>query len=312
MLNFFQTLFGGSSTRQQQQSEQHSQSQQSQQSQSTQNSQSGSFNLNPFTSILGGDLTDLAKSFASGMPQYGGPLAAGMTGNEGDLLKNLMTMQNQGGGVAGTNDYLRSVLSGSFLPGQGGGNPFLAAAIEAAQRPTLEGLERTLSRALPGYFTANGHMISPNNKGQGGSSAFDRAAAIATEGAARAVGDIATNISSQNYENERNRQTQAVQLSQQEVQNTVTNLQAQALPRMIQELGIERGLSLFQSNITSLLQLLQSLGGIAAPVVGQQATSQGQSTAQGSGSSVSSGTSSGFSQGDTQQSIFSQLFPKGS
>ncbi len=262
MLNILQQLFGGSSQ------------------QST--SQSLPQNMNPFTNMLAPQVGSLAGSMAGGLPQYGGPLNAPMSGNEGNLLTQLMTQQGQGGGVAGTNDYLTKVLSGSFLPGQPGGNPFLQDAITAAQRTTTNNLDQTLSRSLPGYFTANGHMIAPNSaSGNGGSSAFDTAAAIATRGAATAMGDIATNMSNTAYGQERTNQQQAVQLSQQEVQNTVSNLQAQSLPRMIQELGIERGMSLFQTNLSGMLQLLQSIGGIAQPVVGNSQTSTSKGESQG-------------------------------
>lgn len=260
MTNIFQDIFGGS----------------------TQSSQQTSTptNMNPFTSSLSGSVNNLGTSLAAGLPQYGGPLSAGMTGNEGSLLTSLKGMADQGGGVAGTNNYLSGVLSGNMMPGSPGGNPFLQSAITGAQRTTMDNLTETLSRSLPGYFTANGQMISPNNKGQGGSSAFDTAAGIATRGAANAMGDIASNMSNSAFNTGVQQQQGAAALSQQEVQSTIQNLQAQSLPRMIQELGIERGLNLYQTNLSGVLQLLNTLGQTAKPVVGQtgQATSEGSQT----------------------------------
>lgn len=249
---------------------------------STQSSTSTSTptNMNPFTSSLGGSVNTLGTGLAGGLPQYSGPLAAGMTGNEASTLGTLQGQVGQGGGVAGTNDYLSSVLGGNYLPGQSQANPFLNAAITGAQRTTMNNLSQTLSRSLPGYFTANGQMISPNNNGQGGSSAFDYAGALATQGAANAMGDIASNMSNSAYNTERGAQQQAVGLSQAEVSNTVQNLQAQALPRMIQQLGITNGLQLFQTNLSGMLQLLQTLGGISQPVIGntQSSSSTGESS----------------------------------
>lgn len=208
-----------------------------------------------------------------GGPEYGGPLAANIGANETKLLSDLMGQTGPGTSRA---QYLEDVIGGKFLPGQSGSNPFLQSAIEAAQRPTLQGLEETLSRALPGRFTAAGQFTQPQ-----GSSAFDRAAAIATRGAADAIGDIATKMSFGAYEGERGRQQEAVPLARQEVDATISNLQAQALPRLIEELGIERGLALFQERTKSLLSVLQILGGVGGPNLAQQ----GQSTASGNAES---------------------------
>lgn len=186
-------------------------------------------------------------------------MAAPITGNETQLLTQLM------GSGMGRQNYLESAIGGNFLPGQAGQNPFLDAAIRAAQTPTLQGLTETLSRTLPGRFTAGGQFTQPK-----GSSAFDRAAAVATEGAARTMGDIATNMSFQGYEAERGRQQQAVALSQQEVQTTVENLKAQGLPRLIQDLGIERGLQEFNVRMSALMQALGIMGQTAAPKVASQ------------------------------------------
>lgn len=265
MLNILQDLFGGSSNT----------------TQST--STSTPSNLNPFTTSLGGSVNALGTSLAGGLPQYAGPTQPAMTDNENSLLGNLMTQNGQGGGAAGTNDYLSGVINGNYLPGQPGGNPFLQQAITAAQRTTMQNLSQTLSRSLPGYFAANGQTVGPNNNGQGGSSAFDTAAALQSTGAANAMGDIASNMESTAYGQERTNQQQAAQLSQQQVSNTINTLQAETLPTMIQQLGISNGMQLFQTNVSGLLQLLQTLGGITSPTIGntQTSNSSGSMTQQG-------------------------------
>jgi hypothetical protein len=83
-------------------------------------------------------------------------------------------------------------------------NPYLARMIEAAQRPTIQALEETLSRTLPGRFTQAGQFVQPQ-----GSSAFDRAAAIASRGAGDTMGDIAGRLSFDTYEAERAREVAA-------------------------------------------------------------------------------------------------------
>lgn len=231
------------------------------------------------------DVADLRRRFGStltslweqgGRPAWTGPFVAPITGAETDMLGQL---QNSGMGRQG---YIQDVIGGRFLPGQSGSNPFLQAAIESAQRPTLQGLEETLSRTLPGRFTQAGQLLNARGGtgvGQGGgSSAFDRAAAIATRGAADTMGDIATNISSTNFENERNRQQQAVGLGQQEVSTMVQNLQAQGLPRLIEDMGIERGLAEFQSRTDALLRALQLATGIGGMTnIGNQSSSSSES-----------------------------------
>lgn len=222
-----------------------------------------------------------------GGPEYQGPLTADITGNEQALL-GLLFQDAQG--ASGRQGLLQQTMAGNFLPGQGGSNPYLQSAIEAAQRPTFEALGEQLTRMLPGQFTQAGHTINPQafaqNVLQGaagggqpaqnsGSSAFDRAAAIATRGATQAASDIASNLSFGAYESERDRQNQAIQLSQAEVDTTVKNLQAQALPRLIEDMGIERGIELFKSRTQELLAALSSLGQFGALTnIGQQSKSE--------------------------------------
>ncbi len=85
---------------------------------------------------------------------------------------------------------LNDTLAGKFLPGQAGSNPFLEAAIAAAQRPTEMALNDTLQRSLPGAFTAAGQRSVAACGRQmpisvPASTAFDMAAARAFEGGSR-------------------------------------------------------------------------------------------------------------------------------
>jgi hypothetical protein len=215
----------------------------------------------------------------TGIPQYGGPLTAEMTDGERAALAQFSTddpLQVQ------RRDLLTKTMRGDFV----GSNPFLQAAIEAAQRPTFQGLEEVLSRTLPGRFTQAGQFVQPQ-----GSSAFDRAAAIASRGAAQEAGDIAAKISAGAYEGERGRQQESIQLGQQEVQTLVANLQAQALPRLIQQHGIELGLEEFKSRITALLQALGIAQGSLVNLGQQSKTSESKGLLPAIGSIVSLGVS---------------------
>lgn len=199
---------------------------------------------------------------------YTGPLTSSMTGGQTSAISNITNQANDPTRQA----YLRSVMQGNFLPGQPGANPFFDAAVQAAQRPTLQGLQETLTRSLPGRFNLAGHQInSQHGAGGGGSSAFDRAGAIATRGAADAIGDIATNMGNQQYGQERGLQNQAAALSQQEIQGLNTALQAESLPQMIEDMGVQRGMQQFNERMRSLLQALAM---IATPISQHTQTSQ--------------------------------------
>lgn len=270
----------------------------------TQTSQSTSTPNNYTDPSLSGLSPDLAAFLRQTLSGFGGqsagagnPVAnatpttqAPVTGQEGNILSSL-------GGQVGPNTdratYMSDVLAGKYLPGQANANPFFDAAVKAAQRPTLEGLTDTLTRALPGRFTANGQMIQSNTGDQGGSSAFDRAAAVATRGAANAIGDIATNMGNTQFTNERQQQTTVAGLDQQEVQTTISALQASALPRLIQQNGLDQGLALFQQQTQNLLDVLKTIGAVQAPTLA--------STSQSTGSGNSS----------TEKGIVPALFPKG-
>ena len=273
-------------------------------SDATQQSTSSSTQTNytdPTLSGLAPDLAGLIRSISSGLntrtggadPSTATPTPqAGVTAQEQSILDTLGT---QIGGGTDRAAYIKQVLSGDYLPGSDKQNPFLAAAITAAQRPTLDNLTQTLTRALPGRFAQAGQQLQANSPGSagGGSSAFDRAAALAFQSAANTSTDIASNIGSAAYNQERQEQTKAAALDQQEVDTTIKGLQASALPRLIQQNGLDQGLAIFQQQTQALLDLLKTIGAVQAPTLAANSTSQ------------STGESS------TQKGIFPALFPKG-
>lgn len=229
------------------------------------------------TSLLGGAGTQrfneqtkqnetVTSNPLAGIPTYTGPTTAPVSGPEQALLTAL---QGLGGGQG--SGLLADTIAGKFT--NPASNPFLNDYIKAAQRPTLEGLTETLTRALPGRFTAAGQFTQPQ-----GSSAFDRAAAIATRGAANALSDIATNIGTNAYTSERNIQNQGIALGQQEVATTIQNLQAQALPRLIEQYGLDVGLQQFRDRLSALLSILGVASGSVRPNVANTVSSTGQST----------------------------------
>lgn len=216
------------------------------------------------------DITQTLQPILGGGQQAGGPFVAGIGGAEQDLL-NILTTQGAGQRVAGgaAQDILSQTISGQFLDPST--NPFLQSTIEAAQRPTLQAFQDIASPALRGAFTAAGQNIT-----QGlGSSPFEQALNVERSRTQQNLADIATNIAGQNFQAERGRQQQATlgqpAFSQAELNRTITELQATALPRLIEDLGLERGLEQFntqtQTILNALLLAIQATG--QPPVVFQ-------------------------------------------
>lgn len=206
----------------------------------------------------------------------GNPLVAPITGDEQSLLDRIMAQVGQPNPVMlAAQGQLADTLSGKFLTPEG--NPFLSAAIQAATRPVIQTFQDVAIPQLKSQFVAAGQRIQP-----GGSSAFDKAAAIATRGLLDNVADISTKIASANFAAERDRQIQAIaqasQVSSQEINNTINALQAVALPRLIEQFGINQGLQEFNRRVNVLLQALQIAAGKAGPFVGQEMRSSGSSS----------------------------------
>jgi hypothetical protein len=282
---------------------------------------------NPGTANTGGGVeignsgqtvTDPGQTPATGTPttQQGLLESTMQSGGSADEVANFVSQLGIGGeGQPSLQDFM-SQLSGASGTGAFGGadsNPFSQAYIDQAQRQTMQNLEETLSRSLPGRFTQAGQMVQPQ-----GSSAFDRAAAIATRGATQEMGDIATRISYQAMADAQAREASALegelgrrgqqglqtqqleagaqqnqldralgaseqqtqqelagsQIQTQEVDNLIKNLQAQALPRLIQDLGVERGMEAFNNNVNSLLAVLGIGAGVTRPVIAQEGSSK--------------------------------------
>lgn len=284
---------------------------------------------------------------------YQGQLTTPITGNEQQTLNGLQNFTNNmslpnatpsgqqstlasqvGQGGANATQYAQSVLganqnpqisgqqyvqnlnnasqSGAFNAAANANNPITNAYVQAAQRQTQQALQEALTQSLPSQFAAAGQNVAP-----GTSSAFDRAAAIATRGTANALGDIATNINYNNLNNVQNREAQALsqnsaqnaaaglqtqqlgvnttQNAQQNAQNAaqiqqagatansniqandvntmINNLQAQALPRLINDQGIQNGMTAFNNNINSILAGLGIAAGTTRPVIGNSSSS---------------------------------------
>lgn len=210
----------------------------------------------PWFSQLGQNVAGNLGGFISGGPAgatpYSGQLTAGLTQREGAGLGVLQQAALDPTRLG----LIQNTLAGNYLPGSPGGNPFLDAAIQAAQRPTAEALQYAVGRQIPGMFAAAGQQVG-QGVGRGGSTAKDLNVIRAAETGGRALGDIATNMSNANYQFERGLQQGAIGLGQQDIGAMIANIQAQGIPRAIEDQGITRAIALGQQGIGNWLQGLQ-------------------------------------------------------
>ncbi len=229
-------------------------------------SPSGTSDAGATTFAPSGDTSDLLR----GIPTAGGPFTAPIGAGEQTLLDQLLAKAG-GTNTSVSQDLLGQTAQGAFLQD----NPFLQQTIEAAQRPGIQALEELLSRILPGRFTQAGQFTQPEGTG-----AFDRAAALATRAVAQAQKDIAVGIAGPAFEAERGRQQAAAialpQVTEAEVNTLISNLQAQALPRLIEQFGLEAGTEAFNQQINALLQVLAITSGTTQAVIGTE--SKGKSS----------------------------------
>jgi len=211
---------------------------------------------NPISDALSG----MVKS--GGMPQYGGSFTAPLTGHEQNLLNGAYNASRPSQDTSNALDMLNNTVSGNYLSPSS--NPFLHDAIQQAQDSVTRNFNQTVMPRLRSQATQQGQFVQ-----SGGSSPFDRAAAIASQGLAHNLAGVASQMSMQNYQNERSNQLNAAsqipQIQSADLQRMLDGLHAQALPRLIQQHGIDAGLKEFRRQQDSLLQALKLAGGLSQP-----------------------------------------------
>lgn len=236
----------------------------------------------PFAGVLSNLLGQYNSSMGSSLLQgYQGPTTTPITGTESADLSKLNATANTATPTLTPADYVKQIngASGTGAFSADPNDPTLNGAITAAQRSTVQGLNTALGRTLPSQFVQSGQQVQGN-----GSSAFDRAAALAYGQGASALGDIATNMQYSNTNDAKNREATAISqvpavntanagIKTADVNNMISNLNAQALPRQIADLGVERGMEAYNNNINSILAGLGIVSGTTRPVVSSSSNS---------------------------------------
>ncbi|WP_422369688.1 tail fiber domain-containing protein [Pelagibius sp.] len=200
----------------------------------------------------------------SGIPSFDGPTTAPVTSQEQNFLDQIGQAAGASPNQTASQNLLTQTLGGQFLSPES--NPFLKATIESATRPVLETFNDVIAPQLRSQFTAAGQVVQNE-----GSSPFAQAFGRAGKDLLNKIGDISSNISFQNFAQERGRQQEAVNqslnLDSAKLDNLVKGLQSSALPRIIEQFGIDRGIELFNSRVSTLLEALRLAGGVSAPTV---------------------------------------------
>ena len=215
----------------------------------------------PFAGQIGSQLPAL-QGITADTPTLGDGLdpsqfVQGISAQEQGIVDQIAGTQLAGGSpeAQAAADLRTRTIQGEFLqPNE--------AQLAALNRPTIRAFEEA-RRGDVGAFTQAGQNIQE-------SSPFFRARSIAQEGLAGAL----ANANAQVFLNERGIQADTAQQANaqdaQRVQTAVASLQATALPRLVQDLGIERGLQAFDARRDALLAFFQGVAGVTDESVGQK------------------------------------------
>lgn len=280
------SIFGGGSTESTQRSSQRSQQQSVGAQAGSQSSTPVDLTPEQFESLRGPLAQALQSQIQSGGgPQFQGDFAAQLGGGENAFLQ---AIQQQG-----LNPSAANQASGNFLQSmlQGAGQGAISDAIQSAQQSVINQFNEETLPGLRAQFARAGQQI----QGDRGSSPFQMAQARASSGLADALGGVSSDITLQGINQQLQAANQAQGLDQARMENLMAGLEASALPRMVEQLGIDRGLEEFRRRQDQLLQVLGAAGQLSSPVLGQESEGKqgGFQTSTGSSSSTSRGTQSG-------------------
>lgn len=165
-----------------------------------------------------------------------------------------------------------------------GSDPITQGVIEAATRPVIEAFneQELLDRAL---FTRAGQKLPE-------SSPFSRARAIATRGLTNTIGDIASRVVFGERERRGEEETQAIAAAAAKATadfgKKVEVLKAKALPRVVEQFGLDKGREIFNDRLNTLKEILGVAGAIASPTLGS--FSSGSSISVGGSAAVKGGS----------------------
>lgn len=215
-----------------------------------------------------GFVADQLRDRVSGnVNQIAGPFVAPITDDEKDALAVFKQGLNGPGGLGSQID---SSLSGLLNGGQD--NPFLQDTINAAVRPILQNaqLQELRDRAS---FTGAGQKIQ-------GSGAFVEDRNRAVRDTEQTIADTSAQIAFQDFAQRRQVQLEAVNLANLRLSEQKEGISAFALPRLIEQFGIDKANEELQRRFQTVERSLELLAQLTTPSLGSfSKSSQGQGNA---------------------------------
>lgn len=234
---------------------------------------------------LQGPLADALKAYfgqtGTGAPQLGDTsgLAAGMTPEQNALLQQMI----QGAGQSGAQNPLVQASASNLGQIAGGqGNPFLDAMVQSAQGDLQRQFEGSIVPQLLSRFTARGQQVQGD-----GSSAFAHEAGLTSNDFMRALSGVETSLRGGAYDADQNRRLGAAQAQGQlgtqinadDFNKLKSTFDASALPQLVKDLGIQRGLEAYNTKMQTIMNALQLAAGVSQPTIAnntvQSSKSQG-------------------------------------
>jgi hypothetical protein len=232
------------------------------------------------SSVAGTNPFNPSALLSSLNPGPGSNYVAPMTQQQTDVMNQQVALgQSIANGTnplsAASNAQLLKTINGDYLSPNS--NPFLNAAIQAAQFNTQQQFQNTVVPQLLSRYTGGNQEV----QGQG-STAFANEANQSALDYEQTQAGTAANMESANYTAERQNQiaaiTQAGQVTQEQLTALTTAAQAAQLPQLVQDLGLQRGLQQYNTNVNNVLEVLRIAGGLSSPTIASTATSSGSSS----------------------------------
>lgn len=197
-----------------------------------------------------------------GGPRYPGPFVAPITEAELENLSWLQDLQAPTRAQDLGEDLRERTLAGDFLDPES--NPFLRDYVRAAQEDVRESYDEG-EMARRALFARAGHSLPS-------SSPFAHAQVKGQDEYGEAISDIATQVYAGAYAAERELQTVAMDQERQAVAQrwiiAIQNLEAQALPRLIAQMGIDRAIEEHYRRQELLMAALGVGGQLTEPTLG--------------------------------------------
>lgn len=258
---------------------------------------SNAFNLGPngITAPGGAISPFTVNGQASNSPNN--PLVAPVTGAQASTLGTIgQTGTNLPSTMAPAFNAVSNFLNPNFASNLAT-SPQTAAAVNAAITPIQQQFRTQTEPGLVGQSTQAGQRTQ--GSGGQGSSAFDQAFSAAQGNEQATEAATAGNLVNAAYQTgvniNANAPSMLTGLTSGEVSNLVSTLNAQALPQMTQQYGITQGLSLYQQQLSTLMQALGLGGQVSQPAIAYNtagSNTSSSSASNGIGSLLSGGSNS--------------------